>query len=344
MEATLHQGELPLATGAHEHLFDTITNLTGDGLCLAEMITDAEGRAVDYRFLEVNPKFEAFTGLKDAEGKTALELVPGLEHHWVDTYGRVGLGRETLRFENGSVPMGRWFEVCASPAPVFGQLFILFRDVTRRKDAEEANLQALDRAQHLLSELNHRVKNSLTVINSIISMEKRKSSEDVGRALDRVGSRIDAVRGLFAALSDTGSVDRVCSGTYLNRVVDGLQGAVVIEGRIVIRAEIEEIELDAEQAVSLGLVVNELVTNAVKHAFPNGRHGTIDVKFCKDGDALVLCVTDDGGQAPAGAGTEGGLGSRLIKAFAQNLDADIETDASDRGTCVTLRFRPSGNP
>ena len=97
-------------------------------------------------------------------------------------------------------------------------------------------------------------------------------------------------------------------------------------------------------AIAVGLVVNELFTNAVKHALPNGRHGTIDVKFCKDGDALVLCVTDDGGQAPAGAGTEGGLGSRLIKAFAQNLDADIETDASDRGTCVTLRFRPSGNP
>lgn len=338
MEATLHQGELPLATGAHEHLFDTITKLTGDGLCLAEMITDARGRAVDYRFLEISPNFEAFTGLHDAEGRTALEMVPELERHWIDTYERVGLGRETLRFENGSVPMGRWFEVCASPAPTFGQLFILFRDVTRRKDAEDEHRKALDQAQRFLSELNHRVKNSLSVISSVISMEKRHAPDATREALGAVSARVDAVKELYVALSDTGSVTTVCTEPYLSRVVEGLRGAVGDGDRIDIRADVEDLELDAQEAVSLGLVVNELVTNAVKHAFPGGTQGTVTVTFHTENHHRVLTVSDDGGMPEGVSGSEAGLGSRLIAAFAQNLEGTIETEVSDEGTRVSLRF------
>jgi PAS domain S-box-containing protein len=108
------------------------------GYCLGEIVLDDRGDAVDYRFLEVNPQFEAMTGLVDAAGQTALELVPGLEQHWIEVYGRVALGGETLRFTNGSEALGRWFDVFAMPTEPRGRFMLVFNDVTAHKRAEDA--------------------------------------------------------------------------------------------------------------------------------------------------------------------------------------------------------------
>lgn len=120
-------------------LFTTID----EGYSLCEMVVDAAGEPVDYRFLEVNPLFEAMTGLVGAVGRTALELVPNLERHWVETYARVGLGGETLRFENGSEAMGRWFDVFAAPVLPRGRFALVFKDITEQKrDADAIRIAA----------------------------------------------------------------------------------------------------------------------------------------------------------------------------------------------------------
>lgn len=108
------------------------------GWCLCEMVLDAAGRPADYRFLEVNPLFESMTGLRDPVGRTALELVPDLERHWIATYARVALEGETLRFESGSDAMGRWFDVFAAPVAPRGRFGLVFRDITARRAAETA--------------------------------------------------------------------------------------------------------------------------------------------------------------------------------------------------------------
>jgi signal transduction histidine kinase/PAS domain-containing protein/ActR/RegA family two-component response regulator len=113
-------------------LFDSIDH----GVCVCEMLCDHTGRAVDYRFLEVNPAFGPMTGLPNAAGKTALELVPTLERRWIDTYARVALGGETLHFEDGSAPMGRHFEVFASPIETPRCFVVRFADVTERRRAQ----------------------------------------------------------------------------------------------------------------------------------------------------------------------------------------------------------------
>lgn len=108
------------------------------GYCLAEMILDGCGDPVDYRFLEVNPLFEQMTGLKDAAGRTALELVPELERKWVETYARAALKGETLRFEETSDVMGRHFDVFAMPTPPHGRFVIVFKDITEQKRTQDA--------------------------------------------------------------------------------------------------------------------------------------------------------------------------------------------------------------
>ena len=131
------------ALGASEARYRTLFESIGEGFAVIEMIADEAGAWVDYRFVETNPAFEAQTGLADADGHTARELIPGLEDVWVETYGRVATTGERARFEQASDVMGQWFRVEAFPvgdaAPY--RVAILFADVTERKRAE-ARLQA----------------------------------------------------------------------------------------------------------------------------------------------------------------------------------------------------------
>jgi PAS domain S-box-containing protein len=121
-----------------EARFRALFTAIDEGYCLCEMIVDEAGRPVDYRFLEANPLFETMTGLKDAVGRTALELVPDLEPHWVTAYGKVALEGAPLRFQQGSEAMGRWFDVFALPVEPHGRFALVFNDITQRKRADDA--------------------------------------------------------------------------------------------------------------------------------------------------------------------------------------------------------------
>jgi PAS domain S-box-containing protein len=129
-EAALRESE-----EKYRNLFESID----EGFCVIDIILDAAGRPVDYRFLEVNAVFEHQTGLLNAAGKTALELVPDLERWWIDTYGRVALTGESARFEHGSVPMGRIFDVYASRVggDTSRKVALVFKDITERQRIEE---------------------------------------------------------------------------------------------------------------------------------------------------------------------------------------------------------------
>ncbi|HYW13558.1 MAG TPA: PAS domain-containing protein [Longimicrobium sp.] len=126
--------------------YRTLFESIDEGFCVVEMIFDDAGRAVDYRFVEANPAFGRQTGLVDAVGHTARELIPTLEEHWFETYGRVATTGEAIRFENGSEPMDRWFSVFAfrAGAPEERKVALLFTDTTATRLAyrEHARLLA----------------------------------------------------------------------------------------------------------------------------------------------------------------------------------------------------------
>lgn len=132
----------------YRYLFEAMD----EGFCVIEMLFDAHGQPVDYRFLELNPAFERFTGLYQAAGRTALELVPNLEAHWIETYGKIALTGEPVRFEQGSAAMGRWFDVYAFRVgePTSHRVAILFKDISENKAAAE-------QLQHLNATLEQRV-------------------------------------------------------------------------------------------------------------------------------------------------------------------------------------------
>jgi len=127
-------------------LYKSVFTYVSEGFALHEIITDVKGRPVDYRFLDVNPAFERLTGLKGSDiiGKRVLEVLPGVEDHWIETYGRVALTGEPARFENLSGPLGRWYNVFAfSPAP--RRFAVIFVDVTEPREEREALKEALEK-------------------------------------------------------------------------------------------------------------------------------------------------------------------------------------------------------
>ena len=133
-EAALRESEAKYRT-----LFESID----EGFCIVQMLFDENDTPVDYRFLEINPVFEQQTGLQQAVGKTARQLVPDLEDFWIETYGRVALTGEPVRFENRSAPMNRWFDVyaCRTGQPEDRKVAIVFKDISDRKRVEDERKQ-----------------------------------------------------------------------------------------------------------------------------------------------------------------------------------------------------------
>lgn len=133
----------------YRNLFESID----EGFCMIEVIFDANDQAVDYLFLETNRVFAQQTGLRDTVGKTARELVPGLEGHWFDTYGDVAKSGKATRFVDGSEAMGRWFDVHASRVggPGSRRVAVLFTDITKRRQANE-KLQESERRFRMMAD------------------------------------------------------------------------------------------------------------------------------------------------------------------------------------------------
>ncbi|TNC68813.1 sensor histidine kinase [Rubellimicrobium roseum] len=325
--------------GLIDDAFDAIAALVEDGFAICSLITDPEGRPVDYRFLRVNRRFEEMTGLRDVEGRTALELIPNLERRLVTLYGHVAQAREPARFRTVSALSGRDYEVVATPIEAPDGFAILFRDVTELARAEAEREAELQRAQHLLAELNHRVMNSFAAISSIVALEMRAAPPEARPPLERLQGRVQALGALYRRLDGASRADRIDVADYLGGNVASFRDALGAAAGVEITADVAPLTLPTRLAVPLGLVVNELVTNAVKHAFAPGQPGHVHVSLAAEGDLWRLTVADDGGGL-GGTQTGGsGIGHVLVAAFVAELGGEMSVESGPRGTTTTVDFR-----
>ena len=209
------------------------------------------------------------------------------------------------------------------------------------KDAAEAELRASNaRLEALLHEVNHRVANSLQLVSAFVQLQSAAIEDAAAReALEDTQRRIAAIGAVHRRLYTSHSVDGVEMGEYLHALVDELGqtwSTAEAERRIVLDAE--PVRLPTDRAVSVGVIVNELVSNACKYAYPGpGCGGEIRVALRRDGDRFTLAVEDDGvGMATDAPARGTGLGTKLIRAMAQSLQSAVEYDTSGRGLRATL--------
>jgi two-component sensor histidine kinase len=224
------------------------------------------------------------------------------------------------------------------PGNKLRQILLAIEDVTERARLEREDAAAHERIGMLLQELTHRVKNSLQFIAAMVMIEARSHRSGEGRAaLERVSHRITALGQLYSQLSKANTVEDVDAATYLDELCRDLIESVHKEGdtSIVLKTDIESELLPTDRAIPIGLIVNELVTNAVKYAFPGEAKGTVMVTLKRVPGELRLTVADDGrGLDPRRA--DSGLGGRLVDGFAQQLGGQIERQSDSQGTTVHL--------
>jgi two-component sensor histidine kinase len=226
------------------------------------------------------------------------------------------------------------------------RMVLAVSDVTDARLAEKLKEDLLQEKAVLLRELQHRVANSLQIIASVLLQSARRvSSEEARSHLFDAHSRVISVAALqrHLAVSELGDV---ALRTYFSELCASIGASMIRDdGQIALSVSVDESITAANVSVSLGLIVTELVINALKHAFPEGRNGKIAVSYVSQGPSWALAVADDGvgmlGSAGAG---KSGLGTSLVEALAKRLHAIVSVVDSAPGTTVSVVHTEDGAP
>jgi two-component sensor histidine kinase len=214
-------------------------------------------------------------------------------------------------------------------------------ELEERVQARTAELSAaLKERDVLLQEVHHRVKNNLQVISSLINMQVRSLALGVSRdALEVCQARVQAIALIHEKLYQSSDYSRVPFPDYARSLASNVFQAIGVAAEsISLELAVADVALAVDKAIHCGLILNELLTNALKHAFPDGRAGTIRVELSRaDEGSLQLLVADDGVGLPGGldAPRASSLGLRLVGMLAEQMAARLEVD-STRGTTFRL--------
>jgi len=211
----------------------------------------------------------------------------------------------------------------------------------RVKERTSALGRALDRAEVLLAEVNHRVANSLMMVASLVRLQSNAVQNQAAKdALAETEARIYAISDVHKRLYSSGDARLVALDEYLSGLLDQLQSSMQSEGHgASLDYHLEPLKLPTDSSINLGVVVTEWVTNAFKYAYPDRRGEVrVNLKRLPDGRGELLVEDDGVGRDDSGAAKGTGLGTRLVKAMAGNVGGEIQYFGRQPGTSARLTF------
>lgn len=228
------------------------------------------------------------------------------------------------------------------------EITIAFLDITDRIKAEQQIRSSLKEKETLLHEIHHRVKNNMQIIASLLKMQlNKKDKQDIDAILKENMGRIYSMAAIHESLHQSEKLSEIDFKSYLQKLAQMLSQTYSVEpGKVAFQIDCPELKLAIDIANPLGLVLNELISNSLKYAYPNGQKGTISIKTSfLDKKAIELMVADDGTGFPDGFDWENSdsLGLKLVQNLVGNqLDGSIELDNAN-GTRFTIRFNLESN-
>jgi PAS domain S-box-containing protein len=222
----------------------------------------------------------------------------------------------------------------------------VIEDITARKTSELALQSSLAEKEVLLREIHHRVKNNMQVISSLLNLQARNIEDPrLDRMFQESQSRVRAMALIHEILYDSGRLIRIDLEEYVSKLATSLARMYGSEpGLIDLQVSAENIALEIDDTVPCGLVINELLSNSFKYAFPDGRSGKIKIEaeHAEDGK-IALVVSDDGVGIPPDIDIRnpGSMGMRLVTGLVETqLGGDVELDRS-HGSCYSITFMPT---
>ncbi|HET6897801.1 MAG TPA: histidine kinase dimerization/phosphoacceptor domain -containing protein [Vicinamibacteria bacterium] len=213
-------------------------------------------------------------------------------------------------------------------------------EIELRVQARTAQLEAaLHDRDLLLEEVHHRVKNNLQVISSLISMQARAAGASAGRdALEECRTRVQTIALIHEKLNQSQQFARLPFSDYVRDLAHDIFNATCVSPcRISLELAVDTVTLPVDKATRCGLLLNELITNALRHAFRDGRAGTVRVEVSSVGTGLRLAVRDDGIGLPEGLdlARSSSLGLQIVHTLVKQLGARLEIEVAG-GTCVRI--------
>lgn len=215
------------------------------------------------------------------------------------------------------------------------------KEIKLRKKAEKDLKDALVEKDMMVKEIHHRVKNNLTVLSSLLNLQSRyiKDKEALG-IFKESQNRAKSMALIHEYLYNSSDLKRIHFGEYINKLSINLFRTYVMDSsRIKLNIDVEDIMLDINIAIPLGLILNELVTNAMKHAFPGDRNGSINVEFHSKDHEYTLTVSDNGIGIPEELDYKNShsLGLRIVNSLTEQIKGKIELDRTG-GTAIKIKF------
>ena len=317
-----------------------------DQVPLSVIVAERKGRE---RIVYANPQFEKLTGqmAADLEGKP-----------WGAVRGQ-GEAEQELgpAIVAGSDCVGTFRIECASGEPVLVDAYsnlieddvgtpiyrlVVLVDVRAHDAVGREEFEQRIRAKDTqLLELQHRVKNNLQMVTALIRLEARNAADPTITApFSRLAGRIESLQLLYQSLSDEGHGTEVDLGVYLSQIASAVMRSHAVEG-IRLDMKVDAYPVSINVAMPAGLVVNELLTNALKHAFTGREGGTITLHSLADDHGCRVIVADDGVGLPDGVEwpSRGKLGALIVQSLRENAKARLEVQSSPgQGTRVTIVF------
>jgi PAS domain S-box-containing protein len=256
-------------------------------------------------------------------------------HRGTELIGVAGVADRPGGYDPGLVRfLGPFLQTCAS-------MIVGLRNDRARRRAEEANREALAEKEALLKEIHHRVKNNLQVISSLLNLQAERLTDPAARAVFvESQARVRAMALVHETLYGSGTLARIDLPRYVESLCGHLLRTFGGAARVAVERRVAVESLDLDRALPVGLVVNELVSNALKYAFPGGRGGRVSVSLdARPGAGYTLVVADDGVGLPDHVDLAGrrSLGLHLVGLLARQLRGTVEVTRSP-GTTFAISF------
>jgi PAS domain S-box-containing protein len=306
----------------------------------------------DGRLGIVNTAFQKLTGYSEEELKsidwndvlTPPEWVEEEQEHLreLERTGKpVKYEKEYIRKDGSRVPIELVVHIIFNSKGDIGHYFSFITDITERKIAESKMKKSLQEKEILLREVHHRVKNNLQIIVSLLHLQEcNVDEEEIVDVLKESEGRIKSMAMVHEKLYQSPNFTEINFKQYLEKLIyDILYIYGVPSGAIKTKLVLEDINLNIDTSIPLGLIVNELVTNSVKHAFPHGE-GTVKIEFKSFLGEMLLIIEDNGIGLPANIEFKntGSLGLQLVNSLINQLEGEIELERN-HGTKFTIKFK-----